>query len=76
MGTFSDSPGAIYPALQRLETGGLLHVRVAETPAGPRRQLYPLRPAVVEEGIDCGANGAAAGTRPPLVASATTAHGT
>jgi hypothetical protein len=42
MGTFSDSPGAIYPALQRLETGGLLHGRVEETRAVRRRKLYRL----------------------------------
>ena len=42
MGTFSDSPGAIYPALQRLETGGLLQGRVEETRAVRRRKLYRL----------------------------------
>lgn len=42
MGTFSDSPGAIYPALGRLEKLGFIHGRVAETSALRRRKLYRL----------------------------------
>ncbi|MGH9630685.1 MAG: PadR family transcriptional regulator [Bryobacteraceae bacterium] len=37
MGTFSDSPGAIYPALKRLETDGLVRGRV-ESSAGLRQR--------------------------------------
>ena len=40
MGTFSDSPGAIYPALKRLETGGMVRGTV-ETSTGLRqRRIY------------------------------------
>jgi DNA-binding PadR family transcriptional regulator len=42
MSTFSDSPGAIYPALQRLESMGLVHGRLEETRAVRRRKLYRL----------------------------------
>jgi DNA-binding PadR family transcriptional regulator len=45
MGTFSDSPGAIYPALQRLERAGLARGRIAETSAVRRRKLYRLSDA-------------------------------
>jgi DNA-binding PadR family transcriptional regulator len=42
MGTFSDSPGAIYPALQRLERAGFIRGRVAEAGALRRRKVYRL----------------------------------
>src|SRR5262245_11950268 len=42
MGTFSDSPGAIYPALQRLEKQGL--VRGQLHPSSGRRRRRILRP--------------------------------
>ncbi len=45
MGTFSDSPGAIYPALKRLEADGLIRGR-AERSAGLReRRVFRLTPA-------------------------------
>jgi DNA-binding PadR family transcriptional regulator len=40
MGTFSDSPGAIYPALQRLEKRGFLTSRVYESSGLRRRRLF------------------------------------
>jgi DNA-binding PadR family transcriptional regulator len=40
MGTFSDSPGAIYPALQRLEKLSLIHGSVENTATVRRRKLY------------------------------------
>jgi DNA-binding PadR family transcriptional regulator len=40
MGTFSDSPGAIYPALQRLEKRGLVTSRVHESSGLRRRRLF------------------------------------
>jgi len=40
MGTFSDSPGAIYPALQRLEKRGLVRSRVHESSGLRRRRLF------------------------------------
>lgn len=40
MGTFSDSPGAIYPALQRLEKRGLVRSQVQETSGLRRRRLF------------------------------------
>ena len=43
LGVFSDSPGAIYPALARLEKRGLL-TSTAE-PAGRRRRVYERRDA-------------------------------
>lgn len=42
MGTFSDSPGAIYPALQRLEKQGL--VRGQLQPSSGRRRRRTFRP--------------------------------
>src|SRR5262245_61433909 len=42
MGTFSDSPGAIYPALQRLERQGL--VRGLLQPSSGRRRRRVFRP--------------------------------
>jgi DNA-binding PadR family transcriptional regulator len=40
MGTFSDSPGAIYPALQRLDKRGLVSARVHPSRGIRRRRLY------------------------------------
>jgi DNA-binding PadR family transcriptional regulator len=40
MGTFSDSPGAIYPALQRLEKRRLVSSRVHPSRGIRRRRLY------------------------------------
>jgi len=44
MRTFTDSPGAIYPALQRLEKRGLVRSHVQETSGLRRRRLF--RPTV------------------------------
>jgi DNA-binding PadR family transcriptional regulator len=44
MGTFSDSPGAIYPALRRLERQGLLHGRVEPSAGLRRKQTFRLTP--------------------------------
>ncbi len=40
MGTFSDSPGAIYPALQRLEKRGLVSSRVHASSGLRQRRLF------------------------------------
>jgi DNA-binding PadR family transcriptional regulator len=40
MGTFSDSPGAIYPALQRLEKRGLVASRVHASSGLRQRRLF------------------------------------
>ncbi len=40
MGHFSDSPGAIYPALKRLEALGLVTGADHDTDAGRRRRVY------------------------------------
>jgi DNA-binding PadR family transcriptional regulator len=40
MGTFSDSPGAIYPALERLQKRGFVRSRVAESSGLRRRRLF------------------------------------
>jgi DNA-binding PadR family transcriptional regulator len=40
MGTFSDSPGAIYPALQRLEERGFVTSRVHASSGLRRRRLF------------------------------------
>ncbi|HEV1993278.1 MAG TPA: PadR family transcriptional regulator [Candidatus Acidoferrum sp.] len=40
MGSFSDSPGAIYPALQRLEKRGFVACRVQVTSGLRRRRLF------------------------------------
>ena len=42
MGSYSDSPGAIYPALERLEKRGLLEGNVEERAGLRRRKLYKL----------------------------------
>jgi DNA-binding PadR family transcriptional regulator len=44
IGTFSDSPGAIYPALRRLERQGLVRGRVAQSAGLRRKQLFQLTP--------------------------------
>ena len=48
MGSFSDSPGAIYPALRRLEKKQLVKSR-HETHSGRRRQIVSLTPKGVKE---------------------------
>jgi DNA-binding PadR family transcriptional regulator len=40
MGSFSDSPGAIYPALRRLEARGLIRGQVQESAGLRRRQIF------------------------------------
>ncbi len=45
MATFSDSPGAIYPALKRLEAGGLVRGRVERSAGLRQRRLFRLTPA-------------------------------
>ncbi|HKE34908.1 MAG TPA: PadR family transcriptional regulator [Candidatus Acidoferrum sp.] len=40
MGTFSDSPGAIYPALQRLEKQGLLRGQLHPSSGRRRRRVF------------------------------------
>ena len=42
MRTFSDSPGAIYPALQRLEESGLIRGKVQDGSGLRRRKIYRL----------------------------------
>ena len=42
MGSFSDSPGSIYPALARLERAKLIRGRVEETSSVRRRKLFRL----------------------------------
>jgi DNA-binding PadR family transcriptional regulator len=42
MGSFSDSPGAIYPALGRLEKRGLVQGRVEETQSLRKRRVFSL----------------------------------
>lgn len=44
MKTYSDSPGAIYPALRRLERDGLIHGTVEEASGLRRRQIFRLTP--------------------------------
>lgn len=41
-GTFSDSPGAIYPALRRLETRGLARGTVEESSSMRRRRVFKI----------------------------------
>jgi DNA-binding PadR family transcriptional regulator len=48
MGTFSDSPGAIYPALRRLETSGLVCGTVVESATLRRRRVFRITP----QGLD------------------------
>lgn len=40
MGTFSDSPGAIYPALQRLEKQGLVRSQLQPSSGRRRRRIF------------------------------------
>jgi DNA-binding PadR family transcriptional regulator len=42
MKTYSDSPGAIYPALRRLEQQGLIRGRIEESSGLRRRQVFRL----------------------------------
>jgi len=44
MKTYSDSPGAIYPALQRLEKQGLIRGAVGEGAGLRRRWIFRLTP--------------------------------
>ncbi len=44
MNTYSDSPGAIYPALQRLEQQGLIRGSIEESSGLRRRQMFRLTP--------------------------------
>ena len=48
MGSFSDSPGAIYPALARLEAGGLVRGTVAESASLRKRRVFEITPAGLE----------------------------
>lgn len=43
-GTFSDSPGAIYPALRRLETCGLVRGTVEESSSLRKRRVFKITP--------------------------------
>jgi DNA-binding PadR family transcriptional regulator len=43
-GTFSDSPGAIYPALRRLETRGQVRGTVVESSSLRRRRVFNITP--------------------------------
>jgi len=67
MMSYSDSPGAIYPALRRLEQQGLIRGRIEEGPGLRRRQMFRLtakgtaelkrwikRPVTREEVVHCG----------------------
>ncbi|HKN34165.1 MAG TPA: PadR family transcriptional regulator [Terriglobales bacterium] len=47
--SFSDSPGSIYPALERLERQGLIRSRVEERSGLRRRRLFRLTTAGVNE---------------------------
>jgi DNA-binding PadR family transcriptional regulator len=52
MGTFSDSPGAIYPALRRLEQEGLVRGRLESSAGLRQKQTFRLTPrglAALEE---------------------------
>ena len=45
LGTFSDSPGAIYPALKRLAADGLIRGRVERSAGLRERRIFRLTPA-------------------------------
>lgn len=45
MKTYSDSPGAIYPALQRLQEQGLIRGKLVQGSGLRRRQVFQLTPA-------------------------------
>jgi DNA-binding PadR family transcriptional regulator len=49
MGRFSDSPGAIYPALSRLEERGFVRVNAMAEPSGRPRRSLRLTPAGLGE---------------------------
>lgn len=49
MKTYSDSPGAIYPALRRLEKQGLTRSTIEEGTGLRRRQIFRLTPAGLAE---------------------------
>ncbi len=49
MKTYSDSPGAIYPALGRLEKAGLIRGTVEEGSGMRRRQIFRLTPNGLDE---------------------------
>jgi PadR family transcriptional regulator, regulatory protein AphA len=49
MKTYSDSPGAIYPALARLEKQGLIRGKVEQGSGMRRRQLFRLTPKGLAE---------------------------
>src|SRR3974377_2146876 len=49
MGNYSSSPGAIYPALERLEAGGLIRGKVEEAGRLRRRCVYRLSPKGLAE---------------------------
>ena len=49
MKTYSDSPGAIYPALRRLERDGLIRGTVEEGSGLRRRQIFRLTPKGISE---------------------------
>jgi DNA-binding PadR family transcriptional regulator len=49
MKTYSDSPGAIYPALARLEKQGLIRGKVEQGSGMRRRQLFRLTPKGLSE---------------------------
>jgi DNA-binding PadR family transcriptional regulator len=49
MGSFSDSPGAIYPALERLEKQGLLRAKIEEGSGLRRRKVYRPTPKGLAE---------------------------
>jgi DNA-binding PadR family transcriptional regulator len=42
MGSFSDSPGAIYPALARLEANGMIHGTVEESASLRKRRVFQI----------------------------------
>lgn len=44
MGSFSDSPGAIYPALRRLEASGWVRSQVQESDSLRKRRLFRITP--------------------------------
>lgn len=49
MKTYSDSPGAIYPALNRLERAGLIRGAIEEGSGLRRRQIFRLTPKGLSE---------------------------
>jgi DNA-binding PadR family transcriptional regulator len=49
LGYYSDSPGSIYPALQRLKRRALLRVAKDPSPTGRRRTLFSATPKALTE---------------------------